>query len=270
MEKLLTSLSLEEDEDDGAYESMVDIDGDQGLDDEFLGDDDDDLDVEDDYGTSNTDVELTLPTEKPPPYYPGITTCIVCQDKPAYNKNGKSYPTCGLKCAAILQEALGSIGSTASTSGNAVAGPSTPRASAIRTPQRAVSAFPASVASIGTSSSPTTANSAARVKLPQHYPSLPHMRSPQTSVTTDPNIKLLSQHLGGQPLSPRRGRGNMSNHYFPVTRANTTTASSIGSSSGTMTVVQDPFTPPRAPVVKCVVGIIANRFRAFPDVPAGC
>ncbi|KAJ2921128.1 hypothetical protein H1R20_g15965, partial [Candolleomyces eurysporus] len=32
--------------------------------------------------------------------------CIVCKQKPPYSKNGKSYPTCGLTCAAELEKEM--------------------------------------------------------------------------------------------------------------------------------------------------------------------
>ncbi|KAF9526065.1 hypothetical protein CPB83DRAFT_795464, partial [Crepidotus variabilis] len=39
-------------------------------------------------------------------YYPGIDVCIVCQQRPPYSKNGKSYPTCGMTCANIFKHVL--------------------------------------------------------------------------------------------------------------------------------------------------------------------
>ncbi|KJA13313.1 hypothetical protein HYPSUDRAFT_49917 [Hypholoma sublateritium FD-334 SS-4] len=42
------------------------------------------------------------------PYYPGVTMCIVCQKRQPYSKNGKNYPTCGMTCARILEDANGS------------------------------------------------------------------------------------------------------------------------------------------------------------------
>ncbi|KAJ2913103.1 hypothetical protein MD484_g7312, partial [Candolleomyces efflorescens] len=45
----------------------------------------------------------------PPPRYSALPgpLCVVCKIKPPYNKNGKSYPTCGLTCAAQLQASPG-------------------------------------------------------------------------------------------------------------------------------------------------------------------
>lgn len=75
MEKQFATLTLDDDDSDGVYDRTADLDGDLDLDDEFLGDDDDDLDVEEDSDVYASDV----PNENPPPYYPGILTCIVRQ-----------------------------------------------------------------------------------------------------------------------------------------------------------------------------------------------
>ncbi|KAF9477462.1 ADP-ribosylation [Pholiota conissans] len=36
-------------------------------------------------------------------YYPGINVCIVCEKRPPYLANGRSYPTCGLTCARVFE-----------------------------------------------------------------------------------------------------------------------------------------------------------------------
>ncbi|KAJ3505090.1 hypothetical protein NLJ89_g7599 [Agrocybe chaxingu] len=64
------------------------------------GDDDDNLDI-----TEDVSPAYILPGTLAP-YYPGITTCIVCQQRPPYSKNGKSYPTCGTTCARLLEDAI--------------------------------------------------------------------------------------------------------------------------------------------------------------------
>lgn len=98
---------------DNSKHGPFDDDGDHA---DFLGDDaDSDEDTLDD----------TPPALEP--YYPGVTMCIVslsmwlvrplmyltvcffqvCQKRRPYSKNGKSYPTCGMTCARILQDANG-------------------------------------------------------------------------------------------------------------------------------------------------------------------
>lgn len=67
---------------------------------------DDDLDDGFDSACS-TDVELdngldgeSQPVQVPPAIPPQPPLCIVCHTRPPYAKEGKSYPTCGLTCAA--------------------------------------------------------------------------------------------------------------------------------------------------------------------------
>ncbi|PPQ90293.1 hypothetical protein CVT25_013118 [Psilocybe cyanescens] len=256
---------------DGVYDRTADHNSDGDTDDEFLGDDDDDLGVDDDFYAS-TDWEPAtigqLATDSPPPYYPGVSTCIVsvnghhitsseeelivssskvCQERPPYSRNGKSYPTCGLTCASILKDALGTAGSSSSSAENTpVVGPSTPRTSFRgRGAARAVATT--------AHASPSLAVVSSNIKQVSQYPPVFLAGSPPPSVSADANIKHLSQHLGGHPVTPRRGRNISNHHNFPARRNNTINTSGT---SSTMTIVQESPTQPRAPVIKCVVCLV--------------
>lgn len=53
------------------------------------------------YNLSDEDDEL----DHSPAGSPSGPLCVVCRKKPPFSKNGRSYPTCGLTCAAALSEA---------------------------------------------------------------------------------------------------------------------------------------------------------------------
>ncbi|KAF8901076.1 hypothetical protein CPB84DRAFT_1778420 [Gymnopilus junonius] len=165
-------------------ESSEPFNSDIDSDDEFLAEDDDDnLSLDGIYETTDNSIYET--TDNPPAYYPGVALCIVCQQRPPYSKGGRSYPTCGLTCAAILENALNStpaVGSTASP------GPSTIRNGSYR--------------GRGATTNADT----------QRPPS-----------STDPTIKHLTQHLGGH--TPRRPRhlANRPNFLATPSRSASTT-----------------------------------------------
>ncbi|EAU87624.2 hypothetical protein CC1G_09721 [Coprinopsis cinerea okayama7 len=67
---------------------------------DYLDDDDEDfLDSFDDLSISNSE------RRRPLVLHPVESLCIICLARPKYTLNGRSYTTCGLRCAAILQNA---------------------------------------------------------------------------------------------------------------------------------------------------------------------
>ncbi|KAF5314278.1 hypothetical protein D9619_011841 [Psilocybe cf. subviscida] len=65
-------------------------------------------DFDDDEGNFNSYYQDDLEEEDDDDGLGGLTgqdLCIVCEARPAYSKNGKSYPTCGLTCAKVLEQA---------------------------------------------------------------------------------------------------------------------------------------------------------------------
>ncbi|PPQ75888.1 hypothetical protein CVT26_000153 [Gymnopilus dilepis] len=110
----------------GDPQGSWDYNSDFAEDDEFLAEDDeDDLAVDGIYEITDADIKDSTPT-----YSPSAGLCIVsfglyanvlysrfskvCQKKPQYSKVGRSYPTCGLTCAAALKSALSSSSVSAS------------------------------------------------------------------------------------------------------------------------------------------------------------
>ncbi|KDR78415.1 hypothetical protein GALMADRAFT_245586 [Galerina marginata CBS 339.88] len=183
----------------------LDHNSDLDTDDEFLvGDDDDD------------DDNLSLDgiydvTDEPPPYYPGITVCIVCERRPPYSRGGKSYPTCGLTCAGILENARNSANAPSITGSSP--GPSNFRSGPYR----------------GRGAAPSNQSNS-------YY-------QPQPSVSADPNISHLAQHLGGYST---RGGGHTTRGGNTGRRPRNLTNLHNLQSNG----------PPPPPMVKCVVCLV--------------
>ncbi|KAG2005976.1 hypothetical protein CC2G_002337 [Coprinopsis cinerea AmutBmut pab1-1] len=48
---------------------------------------------------------------------PSVGICIVCLARPIYSKNGRTYSTCGMRCAAILQSATQGAVASSGTAG---------------------------------------------------------------------------------------------------------------------------------------------------------
>ncbi|PPR03282.1 hypothetical protein CVT26_008116 [Gymnopilus dilepis] len=159
-------------------EGSLDIDSYVEQDDEFLDEDDDDnLSLDGIYENNDTDHYGTV--DSPPAYYPGIALCIVCQQRPPYSKGGKSYPTCGLTCAAALRDALNSSPSVSTSS--ATPGPSSQRNRSYR----------------GRGAAPFN----------------PTSRAPRSPTSTaDPTISQLTAHLGGHAHRRQPQSANRSNH----------------------------------------------------------
>ncbi|KAF5310082.1 hypothetical protein D9619_010338 [Psilocybe cf. subviscida] len=62
-------------------------------------------DSDDEEGRFNAYYEDDLEEEEEEGYdVAGQKLCVICQDRPAYSKNGKRYPTCGLTCAKALED----------------------------------------------------------------------------------------------------------------------------------------------------------------------
>ena len=103
----------------------------------------------------------------------------VCQQRPPYSKGGKSYPTCGLTCAAALRDALNSSPSVSTSS--ATPGPSSQRNRSYR----------------GRGAAPFN----------------PTSRAPRSPTSTaDPTISQLTAHLGGHAHRRQPQSANRSNH----------------------------------------------------------
>ncbi|PPQ63449.1 hypothetical protein CVT24_004981 [Panaeolus cyanescens] len=152
---------------------------DQDSNDEFDGDmDDDNLSFDGIY--DNDSAEFDVPVmESPQAEFapPPPPLCIICRRKPSYSQGGKSFPTCGYTCAAKLQEAINSNDpndNTNSVNGNV-------RRDGYQRQGR------------------TEINRATTFQGRANNESSNAPQTPQPSSTTyvDPNIRLLTQHLGG-------------------------------------------------------------------------
>ncbi|KAF8154072.1 hypothetical protein B0H34DRAFT_720180 [Crassisporium funariophilum] len=164
-----------------ADNNLLPDDSDPEIDDSFpIGEDDDDISLDGLSDTNDDDIH-----EFPPPYYPGITLCIICRRKPPYSKGGKSYPTCGNSCAAILNNAAGQNASSSSSPSHR----GSPRGRGGSPSNRGGSYFGRG------------ASRAVPGDLPVQNPS---------QITASPAIGFLSQHLSGDRYSRLQARGRNS------------------------------------------------------------
>lgn len=132
-------------------------------------------------------------------YYPGINVCIVsvfvqirvgcahrltnlvqvCQEKPPYSKGGKSYPTCGMRCARIYEQLKNTTPSILTqTPTRSPDGASLRRIGSHRSPMRAASAI----------AGPSRRSVATVDDLSQGLHSLSFQNTPTRKINTSPCV----------------------------------------------------------------------------------